>query len=64
MISTAEGGYSSELQDLEMKERYSSYLKCPMTTTKREEKMGRFPSPYFELSLPMSIVVSEVYGVY
>ena len=62
MIST--GSYSSELQVLEIKERYSSYLKCPITLTKREEKRGRFPSPYFELLLPMSIVAREIYGVY
>ena len=44
MIST-EKLYSSELQVLEMKERYSFCLKSPITPANRKQKKGNIPKP-------------------
>ena len=44
MIST-EKLYSSELQVLEMKERYSFCLKSPITPANRKQKKGKIPKP-------------------
>ena len=58
--------YSSELQVLEMEERYWKrlLLKNPYSACKQERKEGEDSQAHFEVLLPMSIVFSEIYGVY